>query len=167
VAAIGALKGRLHGGANEKVVDLLRAAGKPDQAERWLRDALARKERVMGFGHRVYKTGDVRARILAVHARKAAATSGFLELEETAGVIERVLAAEKNLFPNLDWPAGRLYHALGLEVPLYTPIFVMSRVAGWAAHVIEQAANNRLIRPRSRYTGPERRPVKPLAERGG
>ena len=166
VAAIGALKGRLHGGANEKVVDLLRAAGKPDQAERWLRDALARKERVMGFGHRVYKTGDVRARILAVHARKAAAMSGFLELEETAGVIERVLAAEKNLFPNLDWPAGRLYHALGLEVPLYTPIFVMSRVTGWSAHVIEQQAHNRLIRPRARYTGPEPRSVRPLAERG-
>jgi len=73
-----------------------------------------------------------------------------------------VLGAEKNLHPNLDWPAGRLYHALGLEVPLYTPIFVMSRVAGWAAHVIEQAENNRLIRPRSRYTGPSRRPVQPL-----
>ena len=166
VAAIGALKGRLHGGANEKVVDLIRAAGKPDQAERWLRDALKRKERVMGFGHRVYKTGDVRARILQVYARKAAETAGFLELEETAAVLERVLAAEKNLFPNLDWPAGRLYHALGLEVPLYTPIFVMSRIAGWAAHVIEQAGNNRLIRPRSRYIGPERRTVKPLGERG-
>jgi citrate synthase len=166
VAAIGALKGRLHGGANEKVVDLVRAAGKPEQAERWLRDALARKERVMGFGHRVYKTGDVRARILGVYARRAAEAAGFVELEETAAVIERVLAAEKNLFPNLDWPAGRLYHALGLEVPLYTPIFVMSRVAGWAAHVIEQTANNRLIRPRSRYTGPARRSVKPLGERG-
>jgi citrate synthase len=166
VAAVGALKGRLHGGANEKVVDLVRAAGKPDQAERWLRDALARKERVMGFGHRVYKTGDVRARILSVYARQAAEAAGFLELEETAAVIERVLAAEKNLFPNLDWPAGRLYHALGLEVPLYTPIFVMSRVAGWAAHMIEQAANNRLIRPRSRYIGSPRRSVKPLAERG-
>ena len=165
VAAIGALKGRLHGGANEKVVDLIRAAGKPDKAERWLRDALARKEKVMGFGHRVYKAGDVRARILQDYAHKAAAAAGFLELEETAAVIERVLEAEKNLHPNLDWPAGRLYHALGLEVPLYTPIFVMSRVAGWAAHVIEQAERNRLIRPRSRYIGPDRRIVKPLGER--
>jgi citrate synthase len=165
VAAIGALKGRLHGGANEKVVDLLRAAGKPDQAEAWLRAALARKERVMGFGHRVYKTGDVRAKVLAQHARKAAEAAGLLDLEETAAVFERVLGEEKNLFPNLDWPAGRLYNALGLEVPLYTPIFVLSRVAGWAAHVIEQAENNRLIRPRSRYVGPARRPVKPLAER--
>ena len=83
-----------------------------------------------------------------------------------AEIIERVLAAEKNLFPNLDWPAGRLYHALGLEVPLYTPIFVMSRVAGWAAHVIEQQEHNRLIRPRALYTGPQPRPVKSLAERG-
>ena len=85
---------------------------------------------------------------------------------ETAKVFERILADEKNLHPNLDWPAGRLYHALGLEVPLYTPIFVMSRVTGWSAHVIEQAGNNRLIRPRARYTGPEARAVKPVSERG-
>jgi citrate synthase len=82
-----------------------------------------------------------------------------LQWDETAAVIERVLAAEKNLHPNIDWPAGRLYHALGLEVPLYTPIFVMARVAGWSAHVIEQQGHNRLIRPRSRYIGPARRAV--------
>jgi citrate synthase len=166
VAAIGALKGRLHGGANEKVMDLLLATGGPDKAEKWIRDALARKERVMGFGHRVYKAGDVRAGILREYARKAAEAAGSLQWEETAGIIEKVLAEEKNLFPNLDWPAGRLYHALGLEVPLYTPIFVMARVAGWSAHVNEQQANNRLIRPRSRYIGPPLRHVKPLAERG-
>jgi 2-methylcitrate synthase/citrate synthase II len=166
VGAIGALKGRLHGGANEKVMDLLRAAGGPATAEKWVRDALARKERLMGFGHRVYKAGDVRAGILREYARKAAAAANQTPWEETADIIERVIGAEKNLFPNLDWPAGRLYHALGLEVPLYTPIFVMSRVAGWSAHVIEQADHNRLIRPRARYTGPERRSVRPLAERG-
>ncbi len=166
VAAIGALKGRLHGGANEKVMDLLKAAGGPDTAEKWLREALARKERVMGFGHRVYKAGDVRAGILKAYARRAAEAAGELKWEEMAEVFERVLAAEKNLHPNLDWPAGRLFHALGLEVPLYTPIFVMSRVAGWSAHVIEQAAHNRLIRPRARYTGPAARSVRPLAERG-
>ena len=166
VGAIGALKGRLHGGANEKVMDLLRAAGGPATAEQWIRDALARKERVMGFGHRVYKAGDVRAGILKEYARKAAAAAGQTAWEETAEIIERVMAAEKKLFPNLDWPAGRLYHAMGLEVPLYTPIFVMSRVTGWSAHVIEQADHNRLIRPRSRYTGPELRAVVPLAERG-
>jgi 2-methylcitrate synthase/citrate synthase II len=166
VAAIGALKGRLHGGANEKVMDLLLATGGPDKAEKWMREALARKERVMGFGHRVYKAGDVRAGILKAYARKAAEAAGSMQWEETAEIIEKVLAEEKNLFPNLDWPAGRLYHALGLEVPLYTPIFVMARVAGWSAHVNEQQANNRLIRPRSRYIGPALRHVKPLAERG-
>jgi 2-methylcitrate synthase/citrate synthase II len=166
VAAIGALKGPLHGGANEKVMDILKAAGGPERAEPWLRQALARKERIMGFGHRVYKTGDVRAGILNTYARKAAEAAGATEWEETAEIIEKVLGEEKNLFPNLDWPAGRLYHALGLDIPLYTPIFVMARVAGWAAHFIEQHEHNRLIRPRSRYTGPDVRHAVPLTQRG-
>ncbi len=166
VGAIGALKGPLHGGANERVMEILQKAGGPATAEQWLREAMARKEKIMGFGHRVYKTGDVRAGILRVYARQAAQAAGQLRWEETAEVIERVLAAEKNLHPNLDWPAGRLYHALGLEVGLYTPMFVMSRVAGWCAHVVEQASKNRLIRPRALYTGPAPRPVQPLAERG-
>jgi citrate synthase len=165
VGAIGALKGRLHGGANEKVMDLLQSAGGPDRAEQWLHAALARKERIMGFGHRVYKTGDVRAGILKAYARRAAEAAGDTRWEETAEIIERVMTEEKHLFPNLDWPAGRLYHALGLEVPLYTPIFVMARVAGWSAHIIEQLAHNRLIRPRARYTGPERRSVSDLNAR--
>src|SRR5262249_23403230 len=166
VAAIGALKGKLHGGANEKVMDLLREAGGPATAEKWIRDALARKEKVMGFGHRVYKAGDVRAGVLKAYARQAAKAAGQTQWEETADIIESVMAAEKNLFPNLDWPAGRLYHAMGLEVPIYTPIFVMARVAGWSAHVIEQLSHNRIIRPRSRYTGPTARTVRPLAESG-
>ncbi len=120
----------------------------------------------MGFGHRVYKAGDVRAGILKGYSCKAAEAAGQTSWEETADIIERVMAAEKNLHPNLDWPVGRLYHAMGLEVPLYTPIFVMARVAGWSAHIMEQLAHNRIIRPRSRYTGPAMRPVKPLAERG-
>ena len=131
-----------------------------------MRDALARKERLMGFGHRVYKAGDVRARVLKEYARQAAEAAGQQRWEETAAVIEGVMASEKNMHPNLDWPAGRLFHALGLEVPLYTPIFVAARVAGWAAHVIEQQQHNRLIRPRSRYVGPGPRPVTTLAERG-
>ena len=165
VGAIGALKGALHGGANEKVMDVVRSAGGVQTAEKWTRDALARKERIMGFGHRVYKTGDVRAGILKTYARTAAQKAGDLQWEDTADTIERVMAAEKNMFPNLDWPAGRLYHALGLEIPIYTPIFALSRVAGWSAHVIEQLGNNRLIRPRSLYTGPDTRQVKPLAAR--
>jgi citrate synthase len=166
VAAIGALKGPLHGGANEKAMEILEAAGGPDRAEAWLRQSLARKERIMGFGHRVYKTGDVRAGILKPFARKAAEAAGLLHWEDTAEIIERVLAEEKQLYPNLDWPAGRLYYALGLETPLYTPIFVTARVAGWSAHFMEQHENNRLIRPRSRYTGPGPRPVLPLPQRG-
>jgi citrate synthase len=171
--AIGALKGPLHGGANEKVMDILMSTGGPEKAEEWIRAALARKERIMGFGHRVYKTGDVRAGILKAYARTAAEANvpregegDPLKWEDTADIIERVMAAEKNMFPNLDWPAGRLYHAMRLEIPLYTPIFAMSRITGWAAHIIEQLDNNRLIRPRALYTGPARRAVKPLAERG-
>ncbi len=161
VAAIGALKGPLHGGANEKVMDVLLATGGPATAEAWIRAAIARKEKVMGFGHRVYKTGDVRAKVLKEYARQACAAAGLTKWEETAEIVERILAQEKNLYPNLDWPAGRLYHAMGLETPLYTPFFVASRVTGWSAHIIEQLGNNRIIRPRARYTGPEEREPPP------
>ena len=164
--AIGALKGALHGGANEKVMDVLQSIGGPEKAEEWLKAALARKERIMGFGHRVYKAGDVRAGILKKYAADAAARIGASKWEQTAEIIEQGMAREKKMFPNLDWPAGRLYHALNLEVPLYTPIFAMSRIAGWSAHVIEQLDNNRLIRPRALYKGPALRSVKSLAERG-
>lgn len=165
VAAIGALKGPLHGGANEKVMDLLLASGGPDTAEAWIRSALARKEKVMGFGHRVYKDGDIRAKVLKEYAMAAAKRTGQAKWEATADIIERVMQQEKKLLPNLDWPAGRLYHALGLEIPIYTPIFVMSRITGWSAHIIEQLANNRLIRPRARYSGPALRPVTAIADR--
>jgi citrate synthase len=166
--AIGALKGPLHGGANEKVMDVVRAAGGPEGAEKWTLDALARKERIMGFGHRVYKAGDVRAGILKTYARQAAQAKGpeYVKWEDTADAIETVMARGKNMHPNLDWPAGRLYHAMDLEIPLYTPMFAMSRVVGWSAHVIEQLDNNRLIRPRALYTGPALRHVTPIADRG-
>ncbi len=158
--AIGALKGRLHGGANEKIMDILKPIGTPDKAEQWVRDALSRKERIMGFGHRVYKSGDVRAGILKEYARSACERINENKWEEIAAIIENVMASEKKMYPNLDWPAGRLYYAMGLEVPLYTPIFAMARVSGWSAHVIEQLDHNRLIRPRSIYTGPGLRHVK-------
>ena len=165
VGAIGALKGPLHGGANEKVMDVVRASGGPDTAEQWTLDALARKERIMGFGHRVYKSGDVRAGILKGFAQQMAATAELQKWETTADIIERVMAEKKSMFPNLDWPAGRLYHAMDLDIPLYTPMFAMSRITGWAAHVVEQIDNNRLIRPRSIYTGHAARSVLPIAER--
>ena len=107
----------------------------------------------MGFGHRVYKAGDVRAAILKPFARKASEAAGVLHFEETAEIFERILGDEKHLYPNLDWPSARLYYALGLAVPLYTPIFVMARVTGWSAHFIEQHENNRLIRPRCAISG--------------
>ena len=163
--AIGALKGPLHGGANERVVDVLRGVGKKEHAERWVRDALARKEKIMGFGHRVYKDGDPRAVYLKSLCAELAVETGNEELETIADVIERVVREEKKLRPNLDWPAGRLYHYLGLPIELYTPLFVLSRVAGWSAHVIEQLDGNRLIRPRARYIGPAQRPWLPIAER--
>jgi citrate synthase len=148
------------------VLDMLVEIGEAANAEAWLRRELAAERRIMGFGHRVYKTGDLRAKILKEYSGRLAAGTPNQSYEDMADIIEEVMANEKNLFPNLDWPAGRVYHSLGLEVPLYTPIFVMSRVAGWSAHVIEQLDNNRLIRPRARYTGPDLQHVKPLAERG-
>jgi 2-methylcitrate synthase/citrate synthase II len=165
-AAIGALKGPLHGGANERVMDVLAEVGSADRAEAWIRDALAQKRRIMGFGHRVYKTGDPRAAYLKPLCAELAAETGHEDMERMAEVIEGVVTAEKRLPPNLDWPSARLYHYLGLPVDLYTPLFVVSRVAGWSAHVIEQLDDNRLIRPLARYTGPERREWVPIERRG-
>jgi len=165
VAAVGALKGPLHGGANERVLEVLQEVGSPDHAETWIRQALSSKRRIMGFGHRVYKDGDPRARILKEHCRRLAVTKEQQEMEETAEVIERIVWEEKHLPPNLDWPSARMYHYLGLEVDLYTPLFVASRVVGWSAHVLEQLGNNRLIRPRGRYIGPEAREFIPLGSR--
>jgi 2-methylcitrate synthase/citrate synthase II len=164
-AAIGALKGPLHGGANERVMEVLAEVGSSANADRWVHEALAAKRRIMGFGHRVYKSGDPRAVYLKKLCGELARETGHEDMERTAEVIETVVRQEKGLPPNLDWPSARLYHYLGLPIELYTPLFVISRVTGWSAHVIEQLDNNRLIRPRSRYTGPARRPLVPLAER--
>lgn len=166
VGAIGALKGPLHGGANERVLEVLQEVGDPDRAEAWVRQALEDKRRIMGFGHRVYKDGDPRATILRDYCRQLAAQTHDDALERVADTIERVVREEKKLPPNLDWPSARLYHYLGLDVDLYTPLFVVSRVVGWSAHVIEQSANNRLIRPRSRYVGAALRTFERLEERG-
>lgn len=163
--AIGALKGPLHGGANERVMEVLAEVGTADNAERWIRDALARKARIMGFGHRVYKDGDPRAKYLKTLCAELARETGHEDMERMADVIEGIVREEKKLPPNLDWPSARLYHYLNLPVDLYTPLFVVSRVVGWSAHVIEQLDNNRLIRPRSRYTGPALRKWQPLAQR--
>ncbi len=164
-AAIGALKGPLHGGANERVIDVFHAAGSPDRAEAWVHEKLSSKERIMGFGHRVYKDGDPRAALLKPLCAKLAAQRGLTEMEQAADVIERVLHDERNLRPNVDWPTARLYYYLGLPPELYTPLFVVARTAGWCAHVIEQLADNRLMNPSARYIGPPRRSWVPLESR--
>jgi len=165
VAAIGTLKGPLHGGANEEAWKVLERVGTPENAERWIQDALARKERIMGFGHRVYKTGDPRATILKRYCIELAREVGDDRWERIAEPIEREVTAQKLLPPNLDWASARLYHYMGLDIDLYTPIFAMARSAGWAAHVIEQLDHNRLMRPRGRYIGPPNRQVRPIDQR--
>ncbi len=165
VAAIGTLKGSLHGGANEEAWKVLEQVGSPDRAESWIQEALAKKTRVMGFGHRVYKTGDPRARILKSHCIALAREVGDDRWERIAEPIEKAVTEQKQLPPNVDWPSARLYHYMGLEIHLYTPIFAMARVSGWAAHIIEQLDHNRLMRPRARYIGPPNRQVTPIAGR--
>lgn len=162
---IGALKGALHGGANERVLEILNEIGKPEHAEAWVRDALAKKRLIMGFGHRVYKDGDPRATFLKPLCAQLAKETGNEAMERIADTVEEIVGAEKKLRPNLDWPSARLYHYMGLPVELYTPLFVVSRVVGWSAHVVEQLDHNRLIRPVSRYIGAERRAWKPIDQR--
>ena len=164
-SGVGTLKGPLHGGANEQVIKLLLDIGGPDKAETWVRQALAEKRKIMGFGHRVYKTVDPRAEIVKGYCHSIAQARSDTALEETAAVIERIVKTEKKLPANVDWPVARLYHYLGLEIELYTPVFVMARVAGWTAHVVEQLSDNRIFRPMGRYVGPELRKVVPLDQR--
>jgi citrate synthase len=170
-AAIGALKGPLHGGANEQVMEMLQQIGTPQSAEQWVRDALGRGEKIMGFGHRVYKTTDPRAPILKRLAEELNARSGgksqWLEISE---IIQRVVREEmdrkgKKIYPNVDFFSASVYYTLGIPKDLFTNIFAMARMAGWTAHIIEQHKDNRLIRPQSEYTGPSGRKVTPIASR--
>jgi citrate synthase len=158
VAAIGTLKGPLHGGANADVMRLLVEVGKgaaPEKAEEVVRARLARKEKIPGFGHRVYHTEDPRATHLRQISRDLGQRAGQPEWFEMSQRIEALVKAEKKLNPNVDFYSASTYHALGIPVSLFTPIFAVSRVSGWTAHVLEQYANNRLIRPRAEYIGPE------------
>ena len=159
VGAIGALKGPLHGGANEQVMRTLESIDDPDRVEDDVRRRLAEHERIMGFGHRVYKTMDPRAEILKELARKLAGRADGSEPDWFAMSqrIERVVTAEKGLYPNVDFYSASTYRYLGIPTELFTTLFVASRVVGWAAHVIEQHRDNRLIRPSSLYVGPDSR----------
>jgi len=156
-AAIGALKGSLHGGANEAVMHDMIEIGSADRAADWLHGKVSRNEKVMGFGHRVYKNGDSRVPTMkAALARVAAARDGqrWLDIYQ---VLERGMAAANGIKPNLDFPTGPAYHLMGFDIPSFTPIFVMSRITGWTAHIMEQAASNALIRPLSDYSGQPQR----------
>ena len=164
-AAIGALKGPLHGGANEAVAAMLLEIKSRDRAERWVREALASKRRVMGFGHRVLKKGDARSAIIQRHAETLSRTCGDSRWYEIATILDRTMQQEKGLFPNLDFYTAVTYLLMDIPRDLYTPVFVCARIAGWCAHVIEQQDHNRLIRPRALYTGPPPQTYVPLAQR--
>jgi citrate synthase len=157
VGAIGALKGPLHGGANAEVMKMLLELGKdagPDKAEQFIKGKLARKEKVSGFGHRVYKTDDPRATSLRRLSKEAGEQAGQPQWFAMSERMEGVVRAEKGLYPNVDFYSASMFYALGIPIDLYTPIFAVSRISGWTAHVLEQYKNNRLIRPRTDYIGP-------------
>ncbi|MGH2703603.1 MAG: citrate/2-methylcitrate synthase [Actinomycetota bacterium] len=166
-AAIAALKGPLHGGANEQVFKMLEEIGKVEATEEYLADRLAQKKKIMGFGHRVYRNvEDPRATVLRDLARDLSERKGEPIWFEISERVDEVMRREKNLFPNVDFYAATVYHCLGIPTELFTPVFAASRVAGWTAHVREQLADNRLIRPDSAYIGPPPRSFPPIDERG-
>ncbi len=165
VTGIGTLKGPLHGGANEEAMHMLKEIGTPENAEPWLRDALANKKKIMGFGHREYKIGDSRAIYLTEVAKEIGRRKGNTNWGDIADILEKIMKDEKNIYPNVDFPAAYAYYLLGIPIELYTPIFVMARVSGWSAHAIEQLDNNRLIRPSCIYEGPADLTYVPIEER--
>ena len=164
-SALGALFGPLHGGANAGAIKMLREIATADRAEEWVKSALGRKERIMGFGHRVYKTYDPRAVELKKMSKALATQQGDMSLYDISVKIEEVVLAERHLFPNVDFYSASTYTALDIPGALFTPIFAVSRIAGWSAHILEQFANNRLIRPRADYTGDRGRTYVPIDQR--
>jgi citrate synthase len=165
-AAVATLQGPLHGGAIEAVREMLEEIGSPDRAPEWVRDRLAAKRKVMGFGHRVYKTWDPRATVLREIAERLGRHFGDTRWFDTAVRVQETVMEAKTLYPNVDFYTASVYSALGLPPDLYTPLFAAARMAGWTAHIREQYADNRLIRPDSEYVGPDPRPWKPLEDRG-
>jgi len=165
VGAIGALKGPLHGGANAAVMEMLEEIGDVAGAEEWVRDALANKKRVMGFGHRVYKVYDPRATVLKKFSKDLGERAGETKWYDMSEKVEKVVLEVKHLNPNVDFYSASTYHVLGLERFIFTPIFALSRMAGWTAHILEQYENNRLMRPESEYVGPANVVYTPLEDR--
>jgi 2-methylcitrate synthase len=164
-AAVATLQGPLHGGAIQAVREMLEEIGAPDRAPDWVREHLAAKRKVMGFGHRVYKTWDPRATVLREIAERLGKQFGDTRWFETSVRVQETVMETKTLYPNVDFYTASVYSALGLPPDLYTPLFAAARMAGWTAHIREQYADNRLIRPDSEYVGPDPRPWKPLEDR--
>ncbi|HKP87949.1 MAG TPA: citrate synthase [Blastocatellia bacterium] len=166
VSAIGTLKGPLHGGANEGVIKNLLEIGSVENVEAWTQDALIKKKKIMGFGHRVYRTEDPRATHLREMSGQLGERTGEKKWYEMSRKMEEVMLREKKLNPNVDFYSASTYYALGLPTDLFTPIFACSRISGWTAHVLEQYGNNRLIRPRAEYVGPRGLKYTPIEQRG-
>lgn len=166
VSAIGALKGPLHGGANEQVMLMLKRIGTIEKAQQFVKDALNAKEKVMGIGHRVYKDGDPRAAILRKISDKLTKESGEHHLYEMSILIDDTMYKEKGLMPNVDFYSATVYYSMGIPIDLYTPIFAVSRIAGWCAHAMEQYEKNRIYRPRGKWTGKMNQTWKPVTQRG-
>jgi 2-methylcitrate synthase len=164
-AAIGTLRGNLHGGANEAAMALIERFATPDQAEAGLQDMLAHKQLVMGFGHRVYTTHDPRSDMIKPYAKKLAEATGKAHLYAVAERIEQVMWRDKKLFPNVDFYSAIVYHCLGIPTTMFTPVFVLSRITGWSAHVMEQRSHNKIMRPASEYIGPEPKAFVKLEDR--
>jgi 2-methylcitrate synthase len=163
--AIGALRGPLHGGANEAAMELIERFTTPDEAEKGVLGLIAAKKLIMGFGHRVYKISDPRSDVIKAWSKKLAEATGNERLYPVSERIEQVMRREKKLFPNLDFYSASAYHLCGIPTAMFTPLFVVARITGWAAHIIEQRADNRLIRPNADYIGPDPRPYVPIAKR--
>ena len=163
--AIASLKGPLHGGANEEVMRMLKKIKKPENAKKWILNALENKKLIMGFGHRVYSKGDSRVPTMKKYYLKVAELLKEKKLPKISQIIEDVMLDKKNIHPNVDYPTGPTYHLMGFDTDFFTPIFVISRITGWSAHVMEQYASNKLIRPLSKYSGEKHRKVILLNQR--
>jgi 2-methylcitrate synthase len=163
--AIASLKGPLHGGANEEVMHMMNKIKKPEKALKWINKALKNKDVVMGFGHRVYKKGDSRVPTMEKYFRKVSKIRNDKKFIKIYDIVKNVMIKRKNIHPNVDYPTGPTYHLMGFDTDFFTPIFVISRIIGWSAHIMEQHAANKLIRPLSKYSGPGHRKVMPLNHR--